>query len=314
MSDLQIRLFGDVTVLHPSDPTPLKLSRSTQAFLAYLLMQKHLVPRDLLMDLFWVDYRPDRARSSLTTAIWRLRQLLEPDGVQPGTYLVTKNTGEVGFNWESSHWLDTESFEQDISPLLHKPLLALCDDDMKRLNGSLTLYRGELLEGIYEDWALRERERFRSLYLNCLTRLMEFHASRHDLDQSIAYGHEILRQDPLREEIHRDLMRMYLDSGQRRLAIRQYTQCRDLLMQELGIPPLEETQALYQQIFALSPSDTQAKGQLINQEIGQLAHELQLVKRHLDETTLAFERLAQSIGRLIKNGENSPLTPISSKR
>ena len=203
METLQITLFGQVKVVHPNESAPLKLTRGMQALLAYLLLHQHLVPRDVLMDVFWVDHAPDRARSSLTTAIWRLRQLLEPDDVRPGTYLITSNTGEVGFNWESQHWLDSAAFERSIHPLLRKPLPALGEEDIQQIEGVLAHYRGELLEGVYDDWALRERERFRTLHLNCLTRLMEFHAGRKNFEQSIAFGQEILRRDPLREEIHR---------------------------------------------------------------------------------------------------------------
>lgn len=273
MNALQITLFGQVTVVHPQSSAPLKLSHGSQAILAFLLLRPHFVQRDILLDVFWMNIPPDRARSSLATALWRLRHLLEPDDVRPGTYLVANNTGEVGFNWESSHWLDAAAFEQPIHPLLRKPTSELGEDDIARIEALLTLYRGELLEGIYEDWALRERERFRTLHLNCLTRLMEFHASRGNFAQSIAYGQEILRRDPLREEIHRGLMCIYLESGQRALAIRQYTQCCELLEQELGVPPLEETQALYQQIVASSRPGAQVSGQPPTSEIAQLMHE-----------------------------------------
>lgn len=298
METLQITLFGHVSVIHPNVSAPLKLPRSAQALLAYLLLQQRLVPRDVLMDVFWVDHSPDRARSSLTTALWRLRQLLEPDDIQPGTYLITSNTGEVGFNWDSGYWLDTESFEQHIYPLLRKPVSDLDEDEVTEIEGILILYRGELLEGMYEDWALRERERFRSLHLNCLTRLMEFYAGRKNFQQSIACAHEILRRDPVREEIHRALMRIYLDSGQRTLAMRQYVRCRDFLDQELGVAPLEETQLLYQQITASSRSDTRDdKRQSVDPDMAQLLRELQLARQGLVETARVLERIQRAVSR-----------------
>lgn len=301
---LQITLFGHISVVHPSVSAPLKLTRSAQALLAYLLLQHHLVPRDVLMEVFWVDHSPDRARSSLTTALWRLRQLLEPNEVRPGTYLIASNTGEVGFNWNSGHWLDTELFERRIYPLLRKPISDLGEEDLKEIESVLTLYRGDLLEGMYEDWALRERERFRTLHLNCLTRLMECHAGRKNFEQSIALAHEILRRDPVREEIHRALMRIYLESGQRTMAMRQYVQCRDLLDQELGVPPLEETQSLYQQIMASSPPGAwEAAGKPGSQEIAQLVHELHLVRQSLVETARALEHIAKAVNSLTRVDE-----------
>ncbi len=300
METLQITLFGHVSVVHPNAPAPLKLSRGMQALLAYLLLHQHLIPRDVLMDVFWVDASPDRARSNLTTALWRLRQALEPEDIPHGTYLITSNTGEVGFNWNSGHWLDTKAFEQHINPLLRKPVAALNDEYLREIEAVLALYRGELLEGVYDDWALRERERFRSLHLNCLTRLMECYASRNDFEQSIALAHEILRWDPVREEIHRTLMRIYWESGQRTLALRQYAKCRDLLAQELDIPPLEETQHLYQQILASTHSgDRDAAAPAGNHEIAQLVHELQLVKQSLVEAARALERIDKAVNSLL---------------
>ena len=310
METLQITLFGHVNVVHPHVNGPLKLSRSTQAFFAYLLLQQTPVPRDVLMDVFWVDHSPDRARSSLTTALWRLRQLLEPDDVTPGTYLVTGSMGEVGFNWDSGHFLDTKSFEQHISPLLRKPNVELRDHDIEQIEQVLTLYRGDLLEGMYEDWALRERERFRSLHLNCLTRLMEFYAGRKDYERSIGLAREILRRDPMREEIHRALMRLYMESGQRTLAMSQYVQCRDLLSQELGVLPLQETMVLYQQILASSQADAQkASGQPSSQEIAQLVDELHLVRHSIIEAARALERINKAVTGFMNAGEAPSVLP-----
>jgi DNA-binding SARP family transcriptional activator len=234
-----------------------------------------------------------------------LRQALEPDDVQPGTYLITRNTGEVGFNWDSGHWLDTAAFERHIYPLLRKPVSELSEDNLKEIEGVLSLYRGELLEGLYDDWALRERERFRSLHLNCLTRLMECHASRKNFEQSIALAQEILRRDPVREEIHRALIRIYLESGQRTLAVRQYVQCRDILDQELSVAPLEETQALYWQICASSCAGAQEPiGQAHDLELTQLVRELQLVRQSLIEAARALERINKAVNSLTGIDEN----------
>lgn len=255
MDILHITLFGHITVAYPNPSAQLKLSRSSQALLAYFLLQPRPVHRDVLMEVFWGDYATARARSSLTTALWRLRQMLEPTDVRPGTYLIAHPTGEVGFNWESRYWLDIAAFERTIQQVLYKAPNLLVDADIQRVEDVLPLYRGELLEGLYADWALRERERFRLLYLNCLIRLMEFYAGTNRIEQGAAYAQAVLRLDPLREEIYRYLMRMYLVSGQRSLAIRQYIQCRESLQHELGILPLEETELLYRQILASVPTD-----------------------------------------------------------
>jgi DNA-binding SARP family transcriptional activator len=84
----------------------------------------------------------------------------------------------------------------------------------------------------------------------------------------LACGQRILDQDPLREEIHRDMMRLYLENGQRALAVRQYELCRECLRRELGISPMAETQQLSAQIVQdmdVSPGPAESSQELVQQ-------------------------------------------------
>ena len=49
------------------------------------------------------------------------------------------------------------------------------------------------------------------------------------------------------------MMRLFLQTGQRAAAVRQYQVCRTILADELGIPPMEETQALFREIVPEAP-------------------------------------------------------------
>jgi len=110
---------------------------------------------------------------------------------------------------------------------------------------AIDLYRGDLLTDCYDDWCLVERERLRRLYLQALDSLMAFHVKRNELAEAIDVAARILESDPLREEVHRDLIELYVESGQRAAALRQYRLCEQTLKRELGIEPMPETQALF---------------------------------------------------------------------
>lgn len=248
MGSLRITLFGRIQVAHDAWPADVKLTHTAQALLAYLLLEHRSLPREVLANEFWGEYQQDRARGSLNTALWRLRHVLEPKGIPAGTYLITVPLGEVSFNWESDHWLDTAAFEESIGRVLARPIHVMEASDAENLEDALRLYAGELLEGFLDDWALRERERLRYVYLNCLAHLMRYHRQRGAYEKGIIAGRRILDLDPLREEVHREMMHLYLDSGERSLAVRQYEVCRLLLAEELGITPMEETQAVLAQI------------------------------------------------------------------
>ena len=65
-----------------------------------------------------------------------------------------------------------------------------------------------------------------------------------DYETGIRYARRLVRIDPLSEEAHRKLIRLYALSGRRGRALAHYEDLVDLLDRELGVEPLEETTAL----------------------------------------------------------------------
>lgn len=251
MEILQVTLFGGMRITHNNWRTEVTLTREIQALLAYLLLQRQRVhSREVLAGVFWGEYSQEKARGSLNTALWKLKKALEPEGIPVGTYLKNTHLSEVGFNRESRYWLDAEAFEEKVNRILNCPFQTVESFHIVDLEKALELYKGELLEGFYDNWALRERERLRALYLKSVTYLLQYYRFHGACEKAITYGQQILELDPLREEIHREMMRLYLENGQRALAVRQYEICRSALAKEFKISPMEDTQILYTQILS----------------------------------------------------------------
>ena len=58
---------------------PLGIGGVTKSLLAYLISRAGIPERrERLADIFWPDAPPDKARSAMNTAIWRLRKALSP--------------------------------------------------------------------------------------------------------------------------------------------------------------------------------------------------------------------------------------------
>jgi DNA-binding SARP family transcriptional activator len=165
-------------------------------------------------------------------------------------------------------------------------------DDACNLEVAASLYTGELLEGFYYDWALRERERLRYVYLNSLAHLMQFYRRQRLYDKGLEAGRKILDLDPLHEEIHREMMQLYAESGQRALAIRQYESCCDSLHAELGILPMDETQALYTQIAPESCHPGRSAPARVLPSAWQPLKQLRMTLRNLDRV---HDQLQQTI-------------------
>ena len=303
MGLLSISLFGEVRIAYDGVRVTTNVTRTTQALLAYLLLLPHRPqPRDVLTNVFWGDRTEERARSCLKTALWRLRSVLEPEGIPPGTYLLATSNGDIGFNWQSDHWLDVAALEQAAQRTLTHPIESMQSEDALHLETAMSVYTGELLEGIYDDWALRERERLRQVYLNCLAHLMRFYRRQRVYEKGLEAGRRILDLDPLREEIHREMMQLYVESGQRALAIQQYVTCHDLLNRELGILPSEETQALCAQVASTSDQFHKVSvDALTSPYVQRLLQQLRSTLRDLDR---AHDQLQQTIQLIEKlNGQ-----------
>ena len=77
---------------------------------------------------------------------------------------------------------------------------------------------------------------------------MEWQLERGEYTSGIEQARHWLSLDPLSELAHQQMMRLLAYSGQPGAALRQYKECVDLLDEELGLPPSQETTAIYEAI------------------------------------------------------------------
>src|SRR5262249_36069014 len=81
-------------------------------------------------------------------------------------------------------------------------------------------------------------------YLLALRRLIKLLTQAHQYDAAIDYAQKAIQVDPLREESHRVLMRLYNAIGRPHAALRQYRELERILASELSATPSENAQEL----------------------------------------------------------------------
>jgi DNA-binding SARP family transcriptional activator len=299
---LKISLFGGVVIEREHGHGHVRLPRGAETLFAYLVLERYCGhARDELAGLFWGSMPDDRARNCLNTALWRIRRVLEPDPGTRGAYILTTPSGDVRFNTGSEHWLDVAVFEQALDTLLTVPPEELGDEDVRRLDAAVALYTGDVLTGVFSDWALAERERLRARYVDALVYLVRVHRARGELHKALAYGRRVLAVDPIREDAHRELMSVYDELGEPAQAVRQYEQCREILLNELGILPKAETQALRARLAALDESVSAAR-----HPAGDIQLALDLVSRAKSALHDAEQRLDEALYAVTEDGDGSP--------
>lgn len=242
---LTIHTFGVLTIaLHPEQwaeaavvapaSKPLKLeTRTIEALLVYLAYHERPISRDLLAELLWPEWTQTQAQANLRLALHRLRRQLDP------FLFVTRQS--VGLNPQAAIALDARRFETLLTN--------------GQLEQATSLYHGDFLADFYlkespafEQWALLERERLRTLALAAWQQRIEQLVAAGQLQRAIDGAQRLLQLDPLHEATHRQLMRLLAQSGQRSAALTQYDTCRHLLATELDVIPDDTTTALAEQI------------------------------------------------------------------
>lgn len=248
MPSWHVRLFGQFEFTRGDISCDLPASNNARALLAYLLLHKgRLIPRSTLAELVAPEASEEQARRALSQALWHVRRCL-PE-------LLHNEAGQVGIVQPVEIWVDALEFqtlaEQSLAGRI-QPVIALTT-----LRQAVDLYRSDLLEGYYDEWVLIERERLRDLYLRVLESLVIAYKTALQYQHALSTALRLTNADPLNENAHREVIRLYHYLGCPVEALRQYETCCEILRREFNLEPEAETIQLAQTI-AIRSGETPA--------------------------------------------------------
>ncbi len=237
----EISVFGALDFRINAQPVHLNISGTTQSLLQYLICHhRKLNRREKLMEMFWPGSDTERRRSSLNSAIWRIKKALQCcaplrlDATSECVRLLGMEAETVHADFIEIEKIVTtlESSQQHSLAFLSQSLKTMlpCDDDP--------------LDGLEDEWALVERERLENLRLRGLSMTMHHLEAEHEYEKAIEVGNKILQLDPFQEYTFQEMLCLYLLCGQRVKALQKYTAFEKMIKQELGIHPMIETRAI----------------------------------------------------------------------
>ena len=122
----------------------------------------------------------------------------------------------------------------------------------------------KLLDGLhitadeFEYWLEEERIRLQETVADSLHAYAVSRIQDGKFDEAIGPAKRLVEIDTFREDGHRLLIKLYLRTGRRSAAMRQYQTCASLLKAELGIEPEIETTRLIQTIKGTNRPHTRA--------------------------------------------------------
>ena len=233
---LELRLLGSFRLVRGEQAIQLATHKS-ESLLAYLALHPETHAREKLAAIFWGESSDLQARTSLRTALAALHKNLGPE-----TILADRETMQI--NPGAFCRIDALEFFRLLNPESAESHQA----EIGNLESAVALYQGDLLPDFYDDWILAERERYCAMYCDALLSLTQKMRARSEYQRAMEYAQRILRMDPVNERAHQHLMFCYLAMGKRLEALKQYDECKQILMEELDAEPSRATVALYESI------------------------------------------------------------------
>jgi LuxR family transcriptional regulator, maltose regulon positive regulatory protein len=246
---LQVRFFGHFEILCNGEPVDLGRNGKALAIFKYLLAHRdRQVSRDHLMEWLWPETSLKKARSSLNVAICTLRRLLSNCSAGLQNYILLEE-GYYRICPTVRVVTDVEEFD-----LLYEQGRRV--GKTNRMEGAahyeraIELYRGDyLLEHLYEDWTMVERERLSIAYVDMLEQLAIYYEQTEQLQKRIQLCYRILEKDRSHENCHLLLTEAYALLGSYGRALNQYRLFRGVLKSTHGTEPSVETEERFEKVL-----------------------------------------------------------------
>jgi DNA-binding SARP family transcriptional activator len=242
---LSIQLLGPPLIFLDDQPWAITRKKS-RALLYYLAAHDQPLMREQILAVFWPDSERVSAQQVLRTTLHGLRQAL-------GAALVTDDN-TLSFAPDTD--VDVRTFELNLQRPTSNYQPPLSDLPAERLTSTLRLYRGDFLAGFalsdsaeFDDWLTAQQEHYRRLAIRGYIALAGLHEQHQDYPAALEALDRALAFDPLQEDVQRSALRVHYLAGDRTGAIRRYATLRKLLDEEMGVPPMAETRALYDEII-----------------------------------------------------------------
>ena len=216
--------------------------------LFFYFMDHPLVTRDEIFETFWPNLSVKEATNVFHVTKRKISERIGMKVNDGNSYELTHYSG--GFYMPSEkvvrHY-DVADFQDAIE----RSMVATSDAKEKELlMQAIDLYKEPFLQTVSMDWVEERREHLRQLYSQALISMARLHKRNNELPSALGYFARALKETPEREDIHREVMSIYMQQDMYEDARAQYNTLARILQETLGISPSRETRELFEMIDA----------------------------------------------------------------
>jgi DNA-binding SARP family transcriptional activator/Tfp pilus assembly protein PilF len=248
LADLTINLLGHVEIFRdPKRPfaSDAWTTRRAHDILCFIASRRHhRASKDTIIDTFWGEADFDVVAKNFHPTVSHIRKALNSNQPLKQNFLLHRD-GDYLLNPDLTYSIDIEEFDRLVAEGDSARRAREQDRCVSCYEAAIKLYRGEFMHGCYDEWVEEQRSYYNEQYIHMLETLAVAAHGQKEWPRALQLAHQILRDDPYREDIHCLVMRTHSAQGNRAAVKEQYETLRALLRKELGVEPASETQKVY---------------------------------------------------------------------
>jgi DNA-binding SARP family transcriptional activator len=240
-SRIRVGLFGPPTIRLGDEEISGNLRRKSRELLIFFLLHPQGVGRDQALEALWPEQDPDKAAEKFSAQLGDIRRSLRHPS-NPTAKFIDKS-GDIYRVGPADFDVDVWRFDRFLAQA------SKGDRVREALKGAAHLYRGELLEGIYYEWASELRDHFRGRLIDVLGKLAEVCERDGDIEEATQVLARAIILEPYAEHMYRQLMSAYGKLGRATDIVRVYRELEAALSEALDAEPTGETVALRDELI-----------------------------------------------------------------
>jgi LuxR family maltose regulon positive regulatory protein len=209
--------------------------RARELFYFLLSQNSKSMTKEEIGVILWPESSLEQLRLQFRNTLYYVRYAL-------GQETILGTDRRYSFNNDMDYSYDVQEFERGIS---QAETSETPDRKITLLQDAMNLYQGEFYPEGDAIWVMTERQRLVLMHENAMLTLAQLYMEQGEPNIALSYCQKILSDNHCMESAHRLAMQAFAALGNRSGIANQYEQCKQFLMDELGLEPSFETAKLY---------------------------------------------------------------------
>jgi predicted ATPase/DNA-binding SARP family transcriptional activator len=245
---MEVRMLGPLEVIADDGSIATPAGLKERVLLAVLALARGPVPGDRLVDVLWGEDPPGNPSNALQARVSALRRSLgRSDAVvlDPAGYALDVEPDQV----------DARQFEALTAEARRAAERGAPGQAIASFEKALSLWRGDALaDFVYEDFALADIARLEDARLSAQEDRLQLLVDHGRAEEAVGVLETAVGRHPFRERLWALLMLALYRTGRQADALHAFGRARETLIEELGLDPGPELQALEASILEQDPS------------------------------------------------------------